>query len=48
MVLRHNRHYEQEVSMSTITIGADLAKRVFSVCEVDGSGRVLRRQDLRR
>ena len=34
--------------MSTITIGVDLAKSVFSVCEVDGSGRVLRRQDLRR
>ena len=48
MVLQHNRHYEEEVSMSTITIGVDLAKSVFSVCEVDGSGRVLRRQDLRR
>jgi transposase len=34
--------------MSTITIGVDLAKSVFSVCEVDGSGRVMRRQDLRR
>ena len=34
--------------MSTITIGVDLAKSVFSVCEVDVSGRVLRRQDLRR
>ncbi|WP_217638582.1 hypothetical protein, partial [Rhodanobacter glycinis] len=29
MVLRHNRHYEEEVSMSTITIGVDLAKSVF-------------------
>ena len=28
--------------MSTITIGVDLAKSVFSVCEVDGGGRVLR------
>ena len=34
--------------MSTITIGVDLAKSVFSVCEMDGSGRVLKRQDLRR
>ena len=34
--------------MSTITIGVDLAKSVFSVCELDGFGHVLRRQDLRR
>jgi hypothetical protein len=34
--------------MSTITIGVDLAKSVFSVCEMDGAGRVLKRQDLRR
>ncbi len=34
--------------MSTITIGVDLAKSVFSACEVDGPGHVLRRQDLRR
>ena len=34
--------------MSTITIGVDLAKSVFSVCEAEGSGRVLKRQDLRR
>lgn len=34
--------------MSTITIGVDLAKSVFSVCEMDGTGHVLRRQDLRR
>lgn len=48
MALRHNRHYEEEVSMNTITIGLDLAKSVFSVCEMDGAGRVLKRQDLRR
>lgn len=48
MVLQHNRHYEEEVSMSTITLGVDLAKSVFSACEVDGAGHVLRRQDLRR
>ena len=34
--------------MGTITIGVDLAKSVFSVCEVDASGHVLPRQDLRR
>ena len=34
--------------MNTITIGVDLAKSVFSVCEVDGSGHVLRRLDLKR
>ena len=34
--------------MSTITIGVDLAKSVFSVCEMDGAGRVLRRLDLKR
>ena len=34
--------------MSTITIGVDLAKSVFSVCAVDGSGHVQRRQDLGR
>ncbi len=34
--------------MSTITIGVDLAKSLFSVCEVDGAGHVLRRQDLKR
>ena len=27
--------------MSTITMGVDLAKSVFSVCEVKGSGHVL-------
>jgi transposase len=34
--------------MSTITLGVDLAKRVFSVCEMDAAGRVLRRQALNR
>ncbi len=29
-------------------IGVDLAKNVFSVCEMDSTGRVLRRQDLKR
>ncbi len=34
--------------MRTITIGVDLAKLLFSTCEVDPSGRVLQRRDLRR
>ena len=34
--------------MNTITIGVDLAKSVFSVCEMDSSGHVLRRRDLKR
>lgn len=35
--------------MSTITtIGVDLAKQVFSVCELDGDGHVLRRQEFKR
>jgi hypothetical protein len=34
--------------MSTITIGVDLAKSVFSVCVVDAAGHVQRRQDLGR
>ena len=34
--------------MSTITMGVDLAKQVFSVSELDGGGRVRRRRDLKR
>jgi transposase len=36
--------------MSSIakTVGVDLSKHVFSICELDGSGRVVVRQDLRR
>ena len=34
--------------MSTITIGVDLAKSMFSVCAVDVAGHVQRRQDLGR
>ncbi len=34
--------------MGTITVGVDLAKQVFSVCVVDGSGRVGQRRDLKR
>jgi len=34
--------------MNTITIGVDLAKSVFSVCEVDPVGHVLTRRDLGR
>lgn len=34
--------------MSSVTIGVDLAKRLFSVCEVDAAGQVLRRKDMGR
>ena len=34
--------------MRTITIGVDLAKLVFSTCELDGNGRVVQRKELRR
>jgi len=34
--------------MGTITVGVDLAKQVFSVCVVDGGGRVGQRCDLKR
>ena len=34
--------------MNTITLGVDLAKNVFSVCEMEAAGRVLRRFDLKR
>lgn len=34
--------------MGTITMGVDLAKQVFSVCALDGGGRVSQRRDLKR
>lgn len=34
--------------MGTITLGIDLSKQLFSVCELDASGRVTQRRDLRR
>ncbi|HJR31881.1 MAG TPA: IS110 family transposase [Pseudomonas sp.] len=34
--------------MGTISLGVDLAKCVFAVCEMDGAGRVVRRRDLKR
>jgi transposase len=34
--------------MSTITIGVDLAKEVFSVCVLSGDGRVVQRREFRR
>ncbi len=48
IVLRNNNQTKGKSPMTTITIGVDLAKTVFSVCEVDASGRVLQRKDLRR
>lgn len=37
---------EGRVAMSTITIGEDLTKNVFSVCKRDAAGSLLRRRDL--
>lgn len=34
--------------MGTITLGVDLAKSVFSVCEVDGAEHVRERRELKR
>lgn len=34
--------------MSTITIGVDLAKYLYTTCETNAAGRVLRRRDLKR
>jgi|GEM_PF-3449068 len=34
--------------MGTITIGVDLAKQVFSMCEVDATGQILKRLTLKR
>jgi transposase len=34
--------------MSTITLGVDLAKNVFSVCAMDGAGHVLERREFKR
>lgn len=34
--------------MSTMTVGVDSAKNVFSLCEIDGAGHVLRCCDLKR
>jgi hypothetical protein len=34
--------------MSTITLGVDLAKSLFSVCVMDGAGHVLERWEFKR
>ena len=34
--------------MESITVGIDLAKQVFSVCVMDGRGRVIQRHELKR
>lgn len=34
--------------MESITVGVDLAKQVFAICEVDKNGRVLARRELKR
>ena len=33
---------------TTKTVGVDLAKQVFAICETNHSGQVIRRQELRR
>ena len=48
IVVRSNNQTKGKSPVVTITAGVDLAKQVFSICEVEGAGRVLRRQDLRR
>ena len=48
IVLRNNNQTKGKSPMSTITIGVDLAKNVFSVCELDAGGRVRQRKDFRR
>src|SRR3546814_10554134 len=45
----HSINAKEKSPMGTnTTIGLDLAKLVFSVCEQDSSGRNLQRKDLRR
>jgi transposase len=39
---------KEKSPMRAITIGVDLAKQTFSTCEVDASGRVVRRKDFGR
>ena len=34
--------------MGTISLGVDLAKCVFAVCEMDAAGRVVRRREFKR
>src|SRR5690606_10447090 len=43
-----NNQMKGKSPMGTITMGVDLAKQVFSVAELDGSGRVRQRRDLKR
>lgn len=43
-----NNQTKGKSPVGTITVGVDLAKQVFSVCVVDGSGRVGQRCDLKR
>jgi transposase len=46
--LRNSINAEEKSPVATISIGIDLAKQQFSTCEMDGSGRVRQRRDLRR
>lgn len=48
IVFRQNNQTKGKSPVGTITVGVDLAKQVFSVCEVESAGRVRRRLELRR
>jgi transposase len=48
MIFRSLIYLEGKSPMRTITIGVDLAKSLFAVCELDGGGRVSQRRELRR
>jgi transposase len=39
---------EEEVTMKSITVGVDLAKQVFAICEVETTGKVVSRRELKR
>ena len=46
--LCHHNQTKEKSPVITITIGVDLAKHVFSICEVDERGSVRQRKELRR
>jgi transposase len=50
IVVRINNPAKGKSPMNTVaqTMGVDLAKNVFSICELDGGGRVRQRKDLQR
>src|SRR5476649_1826155 len=44
----NNQNERRSLQMNTTTVGVDLAKYIFSVCMLDGDGRVLLRREFRR